>query len=129
MHGERSRMDPTPGAGFAPLIEAVRKVSSEVAAAQAPDVDSKARFPIETLAALREYRVLSAAVPQELGGPGCSMEQLGLLCSTLAQSCASSAMVLAMHYIQLACIARHGMDSDWFRDYLRDLVRRQHLLA
>ncbi|MFL6695290.1 MAG: acyl-CoA dehydrogenase family protein [Ramlibacter sp.] len=122
-------MDPTPGAGFAQLLEAVRKVSSEVAAAQAADVDAKARFPIETLAALREYRVLSAAVPRELGGPGCSMEQLSQLCSTLAQSCASSAMVLAMHYIQLACIARHGMQSEFFRGYLRDVLKRQHLLA
>jgi acyl-CoA dehydrogenase len=122
-------MDSPSAAGFEQLIEAVRKVSSEVAAAQAPDVDAKARFPIETLAALREYRVLSAAVPRELGGPGCSMEQLGQLCSTLAQSCASSAMVLAMHYIQLACIARHGMESEYFREYLRDLVKRQHLLA
>jgi acyl-CoA dehydrogenase len=57
------------------------------------------------------------------------MEQLSQLCSTLAQSCASSAMVLAMHYIQLACIARHGMDSEYFREYLRDVVKRQHLLA
>jgi acyl-CoA dehydrogenase len=122
-------MDSTPGAGFAQLLEAVRKVSSEVAAAQAADVDAKARFPIETLAALREYRVLSAAVPRELGGPGCSMEQLGQLCSTLAQSCASSAMVLAMHYIQLGCIARHGMQSEFFRGYLRDVLKRQHLLA
>jgi acyl-CoA dehydrogenase len=38
-------------------------------------------------------------------------------------------MVLAMHYIQLACIARHGMESEYFREYLRDLVKRQHLLA
>ena len=122
-------MDSTPGTGFAQLFEAVRKVSSEVAAAQAADVDAKARFPIETLAALREYRVLSAGVPRELGGPGCSMEQLSQLCSTLAQSCASSAMVLAMHYIQLACIARHGMESEFFREYLRDVLKRQHLLA
>ena len=122
-------MDSPSATGFAQLLDAVRKVSSEVAAAQAADVDAKARFPIETLAALREYRVLSAAVPRELGGPGCTMEQLSQLCSTLAQSCASSAMVLAMHYIQLACIARHGMDSEFFRDYLRDMLKRQHLLA
>ncbi|GAC1539782.1 MAG: acyl-CoA dehydrogenase family protein [Ramlibacter sp.] len=38
-------------------------------------------------------------------------------------------MVLAMHFIQLGCIARHGMGSEYFRDYLRDMVKRQHLLA
>jgi acyl-CoA dehydrogenase len=122
-------MDSDSAPRFAELIDAVRKVATDVAAPQAADVDAKARFPIETLAALREYHVLSAAVPRELGGAGCTMEELAQLCSTLGQSCGSSAMVLAMHYIQLACIARHGMESDYFRGYLRDLVKRQYLLA
>ena len=38
-------------------------------------------------------------------------------------------MVLAMHYIQLACIARHGLSSEFFRSYLRDIVTHQYLLA
>ncbi|HYF17102.1 MAG TPA: acyl-CoA dehydrogenase family protein [Ramlibacter sp.] len=115
--------------GFAELLEAVRKVAAEVASAHAPDVDAKARFPIETLAALREYHVLSAPVPRELGGAGCNLQELAQMCATLGQHCGSSAMVLAMHYIQVACLARHGMDSEWFRQYLRDMVRRQDLLA
>jgi len=122
-------MDSHAAPQFAQLIDSVRRVSSDIAAAHAPDVDAKARFPIETLAALREVNVLSAAVPRELGGAGCSLQELSQLCATLAQSCASSAMVLAMHYIQLGCIARHGMDSEFFRGYLRDLVKRQYLLA
>ena len=122
-------MDSHSAPTFAQLLDSVRRVASEVAAAQAPDVDAKARFPIETLAALREVHVLSAAVPRELGGPGCTLHELSQLCATLAQSCGSSAMVLAMHYIQLACIARHGMESDFFQGYLRDLVKRQYLLA
>jgi acyl-CoA dehydrogenase len=122
-------MDSHSAPGFDQLIEAVRKVTTEVAAAQAPDVDAKARFPLETLAALREVHVLSAPVPRELGGAGCNLEQLSQLCSTLAQACGSSAMVLAMHYIQVACIARHGMQSEFFRAYLSDLARRQYLLA
>ena len=122
-------MDSPSDKAFSQLIEAVRKVCAEVAAAQAPDVDAKARFPIETLAALREWHVLSAAVPAQFGGAGCTMQQLAQICATVAQSCASSAMVLAMHYIQVACIARHGTDSEYFHGYLRDLVRRQYLLA
>jgi acyl-CoA dehydrogenase len=38
-------------------------------------------------------------------------------------------MVLAMHYSQLACITRHGMASDFFRDYLREMITRGQLLA
>lgn len=122
-------MQPHATMPFQQLHDAVRQVAAGVAAAQAPDVDAKARFPIETLAALREVHALSVGVPRELGGMGCTLHEQAQLCATLAQSCGSSAMVLAMHYIQLACIARHGMASPLFRDYLHDVVRRQHLLA
>jgi acyl-CoA dehydrogenase len=114
---------------FSLLLEAARRIASEVAAGHAADVDSKARFPTETVTALREAGILSAAVPQELGGAGCNMMQLTQLCSALSQACGSSGMVLAMHYIQLACIARHGLESEFFRGYLRDLVQHQYLLA
>jgi acyl-CoA dehydrogenase len=114
---------------FESLLDATRRVATEVAAVHAADVDSKARFPAETIAALREAGVLSAGVPQALGGAGCSLQELARLCSALSQACGSSGMVLAMHYIQLGCIARHGLQSEYFRGYLTDLVRHQYLLA
>lgn len=125
-------MDSRVGRGdqnFEVLLAAVRRIATEVAVAHAADVDSKARFPTETVAALRDAGLLSAAVPRELGGAGCSMVELAQLCSTLAQACGSSGMVLAMHYSQLGCIARHGLESTFFRAYLRDLVQHQYLLA
>jgi acyl-CoA dehydrogenase len=114
---------------FGSLFGAVRRIALEVAASHAADVDKNARFPIETITALREAGVMSALVPREFEGAGCSMSELAQLCSTLAQACGSSAMVLAMHYSQLACIARHGLQSEYFRGYLRDVVRHQYLLA
>ena len=72
---------------------------------------------------------MSAPVPRLLGGAGCGLAELSQLCSTLAHGCGSSAMVLAMHYIQVACIVRHAQDSEFFQDYLRELVREQWLLA
>jgi acyl-CoA dehydrogenase len=114
---------------FESMLGSVRRIATEVAAPGADSVDRDARFPHETVAALRDAGVLSAAVPRELGGAGCTMVELAQLCSALAQACGSSAMVLAMHYSQLACIARHGQESDFFRGYLRDMVSQQHLLA
>jgi acyl-CoA dehydrogenase len=114
---------------FSTHLAALKAIATDVAAANAADVDVKARFPRETLQALQKAKLLSAPVPPELGGPGYSMRQLAVLCSTLAQSCGSSAMVLAMHYIQVACIARHALSSDAFRAYLRELVEHQYLLA
>ncbi len=118
-----------PPRSFSKLLASVRKITVEVAAVHAADVDHQARFPEETMAALRKALVLSAAVPTHLGGAGCTLLELAQLCSTLAQGCGSSAMVLAMHFIQVGCIARHGQDDDFFKDYLRDLVKHQYLLG
>lgn len=111
------------------LLAAARKIALEVAAPHAADVDTRARFPIETINALREAGILSAAVPKEFGGADCNMAQLTQLCVAISQACGSSGMVLAMHFIQLACITRHGLHSDFFRGYLHDLVQHQYLLA
>jgi acyl-CoA dehydrogenase len=118
-----------PSADFPRLLQDVRRIAREVAAPLAAAVDRDARFPHETLAALREARVLSAAVPTAFGGAGLTLTELGQLCFVLAQGCASSAMVLAMHTIQVGCIARHAAGSDCFESVLRDLAERQALLA
>ncbi len=118
-----------PGQTFAALLEATRRIATEVAAVHAVAVDADARFPIESITALREAGVLSAAVPREFGGAGCGLRELSQLCATLAQGCGSSGMVLAMHYIQVGCIARHGRVSESFRAYLREIVATQPLLA
>ena len=104
-------------------------IAREVAAVHAADVDKQARFPHETFEALRQARLLTAAVPKELGGGGANMEELAEMCTALAQGCASSGMVLAMHHIQVACIARHGLESPFFRKYLEELVERQLLIG
>jgi len=117
------------GQGFGYLLDSTRRVAVEIAAAHAADVDSQARFPVETITALREVGALSAAVPRAYGGAGCNLQELALLCSTVSQACGSSGMVLAMHYIQLGCIARHGLQSEFFRAYMTDLVQHQYLLA
>jgi acyl-CoA dehydrogenase len=103
--------------------------ATEVAAKHAADVDSNARFPRETVDALKQAGLLSAAVPKELGGAGLGMRELAQMCATLAGSCSSSGMVLAMHHIQVACIARHSLNSAFFRSYLEELVHEQFLLA
>jgi len=119
----------TTSSNFESLLVAARAVAADVAAKHAADVDTQARFPRESIDALRAAGILSAPVPKALGGGGCSMRELALLCSTLSQACASSGMVLAMHYIQVACIARHGVESAFFQQYMRDIVERQYVLA
>jgi acyl-CoA dehydrogenase len=114
---------------FAADLAAVRKLAAETAAPNAADVDAGSRFPHESLAALRQVKLLSAPIPQELGGAGYGVRELGELCAALARACGSSAMVLAMHYAQLACIVRHALQAPFFRRYLEELAGRQYLLA
>jgi acyl-CoA dehydrogenase len=57
------------------------------------------------------------------------MRSLAAMCKALAQACGASGMVLAMHHIQVACLARHARSSPFFDGYLRDIARRQLLLA
>jgi acyl-CoA dehydrogenase len=110
-------------------VDVVKAIAVDVAAKHADDVDAKARFPVESIAALKREKLLSAAVPRDLGGGGCGMRELAAMCATLAQGCGSSAMVLAMHHIQVACIARHGRQSPFFERYMRELVEQQYVLA
>lgn len=114
---------------YATLHDAVRRIAQEVAAKHADDVDSKARFPAETVAALREAKAMSALIPKDLGGSGLTMRELGMLVGALAQTCASSAMVLAMHYNQLCCVVRHHAGSPFFNRFMRDMVEQQWLMA
>jgi acyl-CoA dehydrogenase len=111
------------------FLDAVRVIADEVAAPNADAVDRDARFPAETIAALREKQALSAFVPSELGGDGVSFEAIAAACFELGQRCGASAMVFAMHQIQVATIVRHLDNASWFEDYLRDVVAEQRLIA
>jgi acyl-CoA dehydrogenase len=100
-----------------------------IAAVHAADVDAKARFPHEAIDAMREARLLSALVPSAFGGGDVRMAELASICEVLGQQCASTAMIFAMHQIQVACIVRHAGPSAFFRDYMRELAREQPLIA
>lgn len=78
---------------------------------------------------MKEHKLLSAAVPKEFGGAGSDMHELSACCVELAQGCAASGMVFAMHIIQVACIARHAQSSPYFQKYLREIVDKQILIA
>ena len=67
--------------------------------------------------------------PTELGGAGASFEAVAAACFELGRHCGATAMVFAMHQIQVACIARHLDGSPWFEDYLREVVEEQRLIA
>jgi acyl-CoA dehydrogenase len=105
------------------------QVARAVAGPAAASVDRESRFPSEAINALRDARLLSALVPVRLGGLGCSIVQIADVCDALGQHCANTAMVYAMHQIQVAAIVRHGGSSAFFERLIRDLVDRQLVVA
>jgi acyl-CoA dehydrogenase len=111
------------------FLDAVRQIADEHAAPNADRVDREARFPAETIDALREERALSAFVPVELGGGEVSFEALASACFELGRRCGASAMVFAMHQIQVVSIVRHLQGAEWFEDYLQGLAAEQRLIA
>jgi acyl-CoA dehydrogenase len=111
------------------FLAAIRRIADEVAAANADAVDHDARFPIETIEALREKQALSAFIPIELGGGGVAFETIAAACFELGRRCGASAMVFAMHQIQVVTMVRHVDDAPWFEGYLRDVAAEQRLIA
>ena len=110
-------------------LDAAVAAVCKTATANADTVDRANAAPEETLAALRRESLLSLLVPTSLGGQGQSLTQLAATCHALAQACGSSAMIFAMHHIQVACIVAHGQHSDWHRALLRRLCTQQLLLG
>src|SRR6185436_4158423 len=72
-------------------------IAQDVALRHAPEVDTKGRFPLETLGALRTQGYLGLTVPPDFGGQGQGPRAFAAVVEELAQGCASAAMVYVMH--------------------------------
>ena len=114
---------------FVDALAAAKKIADEVLRPTAAAVDRENRFPRESIDALKAAQLLSASVPEDLGGMGLSITELSDICGVLGQACSASAMVFAMHHIQVATIVRHGLGSNYFKNYLRECVDKQLLIA
>jgi acyl-CoA dehydrogenase len=110
-------------------LDAAILAVSRTAADYADDVDRVSRIPEEAVHALQTEAMMGLLVPPALGGPGRSMSQVASVCHALAQSCGSSAMIYAMHQIQVACIVAHGTERDWHRALLQWICDEQLLVG
>ena len=111
------------------FVAAVREIADEVAAVHADNVDRDARFPHEAIDALRAIGALSAHVPEELGGGGVSLTGIAHGCFELGRRCSATAMVFAMHQIQVGTIVRHLDGAAGLQSYLQSLCEQQRLIA
>ena len=111
------------------LVAEVRAIAGQIAAVHADDVDRRGRFPQETIDALREAGALGAHVPVGLGGGGVPLRALAECCLQLGGACASSAMVFAMHQMQVASVVRHVGADAFFEGFLAEVASHGRLIA
>lgn len=117
---------------FAPAAGDLARRSAEVAAVaalHADAVDREARYPAEAMAAARRFGLLGALVPRDLGGEGASIHDVMEMCYTLGKACSSTAMIVAMHHVKVACIVRHGRGNAWMEAMMRRIARDQLLMG
>ncbi|ROP65862.1 acyl-CoA dehydrogenase family protein [Curtobacterium sp. ZW137] len=106
-HRTADTVDATTRDRFAERAAAVAAIGAQFA----DEVDRDARPPREAIAAMREYGLLAAAVPADLGGEGATVSELSAIATELGRACAATGMVFAMHHGQAMALWRHGGDG------------------
>lgn len=119
---------PEQAIGDEEFVALAARIGREVLDVHADDVDAQSRFPQESIDAMRAEGMLGALVPVELGGLGLSLTTVARAVTELARFCSSSAMVYAMHQIQVACLVKHG-DTPVLREYTGRVATEGLLLA
>ena len=115
--------------GISSLHARAKVIGAGVTSAFADAVDREGRFPHEVFAALKAERLLGAMIPVSQGGEGASFTEICDVCCVLGQYCSSSAMIYAMHQIQIVCLLDCASGSFWHQTFLTRAARDQLLLA
>lgn len=103
-------------------VEKARLLAADFAKRAAAH-DRDASFPFENFQDLFDAGLLSLTVPRERGGVGAGMLESVRVLNQLARGCSSTALVLAMHYIQHIAMAR---SSRWPK-HLVELLAKESL--
>lgn len=97
----------------------------EVAADAAADVDRNARFPREAVQALASAGLLGLTVEESLGGRGLGHLAFAEVTSSLAEACASTAMIFTMHTCAVQVLS--GARGEVFDELRRRAAAGRHL--
>ena len=97
-----------PADGRPSYLLALEPVIAEVVAPTAADVDRHGTYPRPALDALGAAGLLGLVSSREVGGMGQGPRAAAAVIQELARNCASTAMVLLMHYAATAVLEAHG---------------------
>ena len=104
-------------------------VPADVIRDHAAAVDREARFPQESVTALREAGLLGLGIPDAYGGPGGTASDMVAAVEEVAVACASTAMVYTMHLVaaQTLLAGTAGPDGGVKAETLRGMAAGSHL--
>jgi alkylation response protein AidB-like acyl-CoA dehydrogenase len=103
-------------------LETLEPIATDVVASAAVDIDSTGEYPRAALQALGKAGLLGLVSACDVGGLGQAHRAAALVVERLARECASTAMVVAMHYAGAAVIEAHGP-----RDVRQAIAAGQHV--
>ena len=87
------------------LVNKAHNIANEITAPVAAEVDSEARFPTETVTALRESGLTGLHISSEFGGAGNGPHVFAGVVEEIARACGSSAMIYVMHVAATQAVA------------------------
>ncbi|MBK8454364.1 MAG: acyl-CoA dehydrogenase family protein [Thiofilum sp.] len=94
-----------------PFIETLDSIIRDIIAPQAHEIDQQARFPRAALDALGASGLLGLTTSQSMGGMGLGLAEAATVIERIATHCASTAMVVTMHYAANAVIEQFASDE------------------
>lgn len=106
------------------LLNKLAQLADEKIAPHAAEVDSEGRYPSEAMRALADAGFWGLTVSQDHGGMGHGLRMTAAAVDTIAQRCASTAMVYLMH---LCGVAAYNAAPDRASDQLRAAAAGNHL--
>ena len=91
-----------------PYQETLEQIINEVIAPAAGEIDQHGTFPRAAIEALGRAGLLGLISANEVGGLGQGHRAATIVVERIASACASTAMVVCMHYCGTAVIEAHG---------------------
>ena len=92
-------------------LDALGPIVEKFVAPQADEIDRKATYPSDAMAALGDAGLLGLVSAKAVGGMGEGHRAAALVVEELARTCGSTAMVVLMHYAATAVIESFGPES------------------
>jgi alkylation response protein AidB-like acyl-CoA dehydrogenase len=120
--GKDKPMSTAKSQSTAAYLDPLDKIISEVIAPLAQELDETAAFPRAALQALGQAGLLGLISATEVGGMGEAHRAATLVVERIASACASTAMVVCMHYSAAAVIEAHGQ-----REMREEIAKGNHV--